>query len=209
MTRTKVSKISREDLAAARQSSGFSVPATAEAQEPKIARKKLPYTQKLTDKEIQDFFTAYGYINHERITDGAGNSYIHIDCENFEALVGEFDIAVTTYQQPDYNPILSEFDFNKFVKYCKAIDVPVEQALADIITTDLLIKRFPAYAEAKGKHKQQQIDEAFAELPKSMKKQLATLNEKAIADNKTMTNKGVFGSFDKDVYMKTTYGEEN
>ena len=104
---------------------------------------------------------------------------------------------------------VSEFDFNKFVKYCKAIDVPVEQALADIITTDLLIKRFPAYAEAKGKNKQQQIDEAFAELPKSMKKQLATLNEKAIADNKTMINKGVFGSFDKDVYMKTTYGEEN
>lgn len=202
-----VQKVSLSDIASARGGTGFSASKNSAKTEKKADTQNLPYVLKLKEKDIVNFFKKYGYISHEVVSDGAGTAFIQVNCENFDVIFNDYDVAVNCL--PEYSSTLSNFNFEAFVKYCKTIDVPVEQAIADIIVADFLTPRFPSYAESRKKHQDEKATLAFAELPKNMKSLVKTVQEKAYAENKLMANKGIYGTFDAEDFMKTTYGEQN
>lgn len=203
----KVERVSRNDIVKARSGANFSAEKNDTSKRGKQSKKELPYVLKLKEKDIVDFFTKYGYINHEVFSNDAGTAFIQVNCENFDVIFSDYDVAVNCY--PEYASMTSDFDFGAFVKYCKTIDVPVEQAIADIIVADLLTPRFPSYAESRKKHQDEKVAIAYAELPKNMKRLVGSVQEKTLAENKLMENKGKFGTFDAEDFMKTTYGEQN
>lgn len=200
-----VSKISKEELAQA-SASLFGVPqkksipaSTGET------TKKRSFLSKLSNKEIVAFFTDFGYIAHEKYQDENGVDFTDVICENFEVIFNDFDFAVMC--NPSSSKVQSTFNFPAFLQYCDTVDKAPEEAIADIITSDLLTPRFPSYAEKRRKHKDEQARNAFAALPKSMRIKLKSLNEKVVAENALMENKGKYGAFDAEDYLKTTYGE--
>lgn len=203
----KVERVSRKDIVEARTGADFSASKNTVKTSKKSGEQNLPYVLKLKEKDIVNFFKKYGYIGHEIISDESGAAFVQVNCENFDVIFNDYDVAVNCL--PEYSSTLSNFDFEAFVKYCKTIDVPVEQAIADIIVADFLTPRFPSYAESRKKHQDEKATLAFAELPKNMKSLVKTVQEKAYAENKLMANKGKFGTFDAEDFMKTTYGEQN
>lgn len=200
-----VSRLTKEELAQA-SASFFGVPqkksVPAEYGE---KQKQRTYLSKLSNKEIVEFFKDFGYIAHQKYQDDNGVDFTNVVCENFEVIFSDFDFAVIC--NPKESTSSSPFDYASFVKYCDSVDKAPEEAIADIITSDLLTPRFPSYAEKRRKHKDEQARNAFAALPKSMKIKLKSLNEKVVAENALMENKGKYGSFDAESFLKTTYGE--
>ena len=200
-----VSKLTKEELAQA-SASLFGIPqkksvpaSTGET------TKKRSFLSKLSNKEIVAFFTDFGYLAHEKYQDENGVDFTNVVCENFEVIFNDFDFAVIC--NPKEGATGSTFDYPAFVTYCDSIDKAPEEAIADIITSDLLTPRFPSYAEKRRKHKDEQARNAYAALPKSMRIKLKSLNEKVVAENALMENKGRYGAFNAEEYLKTTYGE--
>ena len=184
-----VSRLTKEELARASASlfgipQKKSVPVSADGKP-----KQRSFLSKLSNKEIVAFFT----------------DFTNVVCENFEVIFNDFDFAVIC--NPKEGATGSTFDYPAFVTYCDSIDKAPEEAIADIITSDLLTPRFPSYAEKRRKHKDEQARNAYAALPKSMRIKLKSLNELVVAKNALMENKGKYGAFDAEDYLKTTYGE--
>ncbi len=202
----KVSKVSREELAQA-SASLFGVPQkTSAPAKPVEKRTDHSYIKKLSNDEIKNFFKGYGYLSHQKYKDDSDVDFAHIVCENFEIILNDFDLAVIC--KPEAASASSNFDFPAFVSYCNSVDVAPEQAIADIVVSDLMTPRFPSYAERRRKHKDAQARDAFANLPKSMRILLKPLNEKVMAENSMMENKGKYGTFNAEDFLRTTYGEE-
>ena len=200
-----VSRLTKEELARASASlfgipQKKSVPVSADEKP-----KQRSFLSKLSNKEIVAFFTDFGYLAHEKYQDENGVDFTNVVCENFEVIFNDFDFAVIC--NPKEGATGSTFDYPAFVTYCDSIDKAPEEAIADIITSDLLTPRFPSYAEKRRKHKDEQARNAYAALPKSMRIKLKSLNEKVVAENALMENKGRYGAFNAEEYLKTTYGE--
>ena len=104
---------------------------------------------------------------------------------------------------------MSDFDFAAFAKYCDAVDMTPEQAIADMITADLFTRRFPSYTEARKSYKQNVASTAFAALPKKMQSLVGTTHEQANAQINSMAARGKYGTFDAEFYLKTIYGSND
>lgn len=194
---TKVQKVSRDDIVKARGGANFSAEKVSTSPEKKSAKRAsetLPYVLRFKDSDISNFFDKYGYINHERFQDAAGTNFIRVNCENFDVIFSDFDIAVNCY--PEYDTMTSDFNFKKFMEYCKANDIAPEQTIADIIYTDLFGAKFPSYAEIRQAHKDNIAHASHSALPKNMRKLLKSVHEKVLATNKLEGNKGKYGVFD-------------
>ena len=201
----KVSKVSKEELAQA-SASLFGVPQKKSAPDQAGEKQKQrSYVSKLTNKELKEFFSQFGYVSHQKYQDETGADFTHVTCENFEVIFNDFDMAIIC--NPASVKSESDFDYPAFLTYCDSIDKAPEEALADIVTADFLTPRFPSYAEKRRKHKDEQARNAFAALPKSMRIKLKSLNEKVATENALMENKGKYGTFDAEEFLKTTYGE--
>jgi hypothetical protein len=125
----KVERVSRKDVVEARTGADFSASKNTVKTSKKSSEQNLPYVLKLKEKDIVNFFKKYGYIGHEIISDESGAAFVQVNCENFDVIFNDYDVAVNCL--PEYSSTLSNFDFEAFSKYCKTIDVPIEQAIAD------------------------------------------------------------------------------
>ncbi len=200
-----VSKVSREELAQA-SASLFGIPQKKSVPDKSQDQpKQRSYISKLTNKELKEFFSGFGYIAHQKYQDENGVDFTHVTCENFEVIFNDYDMAVIC--NPANTKSNSGFDYPAFLTYCDSVDLAPEQAIADIVTADFLTPRFPSYAEKRRKHKDAQARSAFESLPKAMRMKLKSINEKIAAENALMENKGKYGTFDAEEFLKTTYGE--
>lgn len=200
-----VSKLTKAELAQA-SAMFFGMPQTKTTPvDAENKPKQRSFLAKLSNQEIKEFFSKFGYISHEKYKDENGIDFTDVVCENFEVIFNDFDFAVNCNQSNKKTD--SDFDYPAFLTYCDSIDKAPEEAIADIITSDFLTPRFPTYAEKRRKHKDEQARNAFAALPKSMRIKLKSLNEKVGAENALMENKGKYGTFDAENFLKTTYGE--
>ena len=200
-----VSRLSKEEIARA-SASLFGMPQVKSTPTGADERpKQRSFLAKLSNKEIKEFFSGFGYISHEKYKDENNVDFTHVTCENFEVIFNDFDFAVIC--NPSNTKSDSDFDYPAFLTYCDSVDKAPEEAIADIITADFLTPRFPTYAEKRRRYKDEQSRNAFESLPKSMRMKLKSLNEKVAAENALMENKGKYGTFNAEDFLKTTYGE--
>lgn len=199
-----VQKVSREDIAKARNGAAFSV-SKESSDASKInpqSRKGLSYIARLKDDEIAKFFAQFGYLNHERFDSQTGVNLVRVNCAKFDAIFSDFDIAICLY--PESRIPSENFDFDSFMAYCTSNDLAPEQTISDMIHTDLLGAKFPSYAEARQTQKDATANASYMALPKSMRPMFKSINEKLLATNKLEGNKGRYGSFDSDKFKGTS-----
>ncbi len=201
----RIQKVSFEDVKMARNGANFSADEKTLKSRTKTSSEDRSYTSKLKNTDIIKFFINYGYINHEKFQDEAKKDFIRVSCENFDVIFSDNDIAVNCY--PEFMSTSSKFNFSEFEKYCKAIDVNPEQAISDIIINDLMVSKFPSYAEHRNKVKDDRAVAAFVALPRNMRHLVKSVQEKTTAVNKLEGNKGKYGSFDLENYSSNPHGE--
>lgn len=200
---SKISRVSKEELAQA-SASLFASQNLTENEKISNSNKLRSYIEKLSNEEIKSFFEPYGYVSHKKYKDENNESFAHIICSDFEVILNDFDVAVLCYPTAKKT---SAFDYPAFLNYCNETDTAPEQAISDIVVAGLMTPRFPSYAEKRKKYKDEKTQNAFRSLPKEMKPLLKTLNEKTLAENSLMENKGKYGIFDAEEFFKTSYGE--
>lgn len=200
---SKISRVSKEELAQA-SASLFASPNLEKPEQTLNSAKLRSYIEKLSNEEIKNFFEPYGYISHKKYKDENNENFAHIACSDFEVILNDFDVAVLCYPTAKKS---STFDYPAFLKYCNETDTAPEQAISDIVIAGLMTPRFPSYAEKRKKYKDEKTQNAFRSLPKEMKPLLKTLNDKVLAENSIMENKGKYGTFDAEEFFKTSYGE--
>lgn len=204
-SKARIQQVSTDDVKRARNSANFSADEKVPVFAKHIKPSERSYVSRLKNHDIVTFFANYGYINHEKFQDEAQKDFVRVSCENFDVIFSDYDIAVQCF--PEFMSTGSKFDFAQFIEYCKAIDVTPEQAISDIIITDLLTAKFPSYAESRNVHKDNKSLSAFVKLPNSMRKLVKSVQEKVMAVNKLEGNKGKYGSFDIEHYSPNPHGE--
>lgn len=161
------------------------------------SEQKKSYVEKLTDKEITDFFQPFGFIAMIR-ENFNGFPAIEVICEDFDIAISDYDVAVNfDIDKSSINP-KNPFDFESFVEYCNTIDTTPEQALSEIIKINLLGQRFHSYGRTYEQKKQQQRKNAFESLPKSMKKLMKVVDEKKEAEISASATKLAYGDYKVD-----------
>ena len=166
------------------------------------------YVSRLRTKDMEQFFSKFGevyelfrYNNKEN-----GKDTVYVCCDPFEAFFTDFDFAINILTSDEAN---ETFNMKALVNYCNTTDLPVEQAIADMIAFDLFGAQFPSYNEELEKYRNKKTSTAFEKLPKSVRTAMRTVHEKQLAENANVGNKGKFGNFNADSHLKNTYGENN
>lgn len=206
-----VEKVTREEIARASADFYAAQKTTQNVQQPSQAKPttdKRSYVARLRTKDMEQFFSKFGdvqelYRYNNKDTNG---DTVYVCCDLFEAFFTDFDFAVSILSSENVN---DAFDMKALVDYCNTTDLPVEQAIADMIAFDLFGAQFPSYNEELEKHRNKKTSNAFEKLPKSVRSAMRTVHEKQLAENANVGNKGKFGNFNAESHLKSTYGENN
>lgn len=204
-----IEKVSREEIAQASADFYAAQKTRYNSQNNESSKPIFPktYVSRLNTKDIEDFFSKFGNVRTlYKYKDPSDKDYVFVDCETFETLFSDFDFAVIYHPNSTNN---STFDFDALVDYCNTTDLPVEQAIADMIAFDLMASNFPSYPEELEKQRNKKSCDAFSKLPKSVRMAMKTVHEKQLAENANVGSKGKFGTFNTDAYFRNTYGENN
>lgn len=103
------------------------------------------YVDGFSDSKIAEFFTPYGYLNHERSSDGGA---IRVICEDCEIILDDFtvlaDHSISLFTRNPY------FNFLDFADLCAQANTTPSQAIADRLEKEVFNK-MPYYVERKKK----------------------------------------------------------
>ena len=206
--RKNVQHVTREEIAQA--SADFysaqksnSAPAV---QEP-ASQKSRSYIERMRTKDLEQFFAKFGDTKSlYKFKDESGKDFVYVDCGKFKAYIQDFEFAVKYDKDAKVD---STFDFDALEQYCNTTDLPIEQAIADMIAFDLIGSIFPSYAESLQKHRDKKANDAFARLPKSVRMAMKTVNQKQLAENNSVGNKGRYGDFNVENHLKNTFGTDD
>lgn len=205
MANKSITRVSVEDI---QKELGQSTTKTAEESNPISYQKPQSYIDKLKDNEIKEYFSQFGYINHSKtkLDDADKFSALNVLCDSFSVLLSDYDIIIKIELQPQLFSQSTKNDFNIFelVKYCEAIEMPLEKVLADKIQIEFLGQRFPSYGKNFSKRKQDERKKSYENLSKPMQKMFKTINEKKEHEINSIANKLHYGTFDAEQETKTT-----
>lgn len=204
-----VEKLSAEELASI---GVFNAAAKVATLTPKKEVDPIEYTAKLSDSDIEHYFSKFGYISHER--DFAENSvwkHISVLCNGFEVSFDDYLRSVMIGHQYDKenfalasNPSLKptkqgvEFDIEALKEYADNIGFTPEQIISELITSELFANRFPSYGAARQKFAIENLRKSYEQLPISMRKSLKGAQEMADAQVKATANKAYYGYYNID-----------
>ena len=200
VTKEEIAQASADFYAAQKSNSAPAV------QEPAISQKARSYVARIRTKDLEQFFAKFGDNTLYKFKDDKGTDFVYVDCGKFKAYIQDFEFAVKYDKNAKTD---STFDFDALEQYCNTTDLPIEQAIADMIAFDLMGSLFPSYAEALQKHRDKKANDAFARLPKSVRMAMKTVNQKQLAENNSVGNKGRYGDFNVENHLKNTYGTDD
>lgn len=172
------------------------------------------YIKALKLSEVSEFFKPFGLLacakipktpNKIRGTEVEDPAFIFVSCEDFNATFSDYN-TVLDFGERLFSADESEnkFDMDAFKKYCDTLNISPENAIREMMVVDLFGKRFPSYGENYRAVKQKEAELAKEKLPKSMRKSIAPVSEKAELMVDSTANKLKYGTYDA---LKNYFGE--
>lgn len=202
----KITKITESELVAARE-----VKADADSMPNSVyAAKKLKhdnankkvYIDKLTDKEIENFFNTLGYLYHVRREGSDNNAFnepqIIVVCGNYTIMFNDFTTLVheenILYPEMNEMGVPTSKEIKELNEYTEITNTPIGKLIADSIAVDLLGKRFSeTYPQKKKAFDEANLKAAFKSLSANQKKFFASAREIQQANITSRFNMNAYG----------------
>lgn len=163
----------------------------------KVSKKsKENYVDRITDKQIREFFAPYGYFDHAR-NEKAGT--IEVLCNDCMIIFNDFTVladATNWYEVEDDRA----FNFHDFFMLCSQLNTTPSRAIADRLESEIFNK-MPYYVERKKQFTENNIEnvsnnDTYGNLLK------ATAEKEKHRENLASLNKN-FGSSDPEKIADT------
>lgn len=162
---------------------------------PKKNSSKSVYISRLSMKNLEDFFRPFNINTIQKYPDEKNPEFIFVSCENFDATFNDYEMAFQITSPIDSSMKSSgDFDFYAFLTYCDEIDTYPDQAMENLIATELLGKRFESYATDREKFKNKVADSAFAKLPKATRRILRPVDDSLRNEITGIKNQSIYGT---------------
>ena len=207
MSNPKITKLTKEDIAAAKGSSVAKTYATA-ISNPVHNRASLystEYITKLPLNEIKKFFEKFDVTSCEKIPNEKEPKYVVVNCNGFRVTFTDYSFAFDfndTLLIPDESK--TKFNLQAFADYCSTIEKTPDQLISELMAVELFGQRFSSYAPRRREVKQKENKLAFNALPREMQKTLKTFHEKQEQSIDATYNKNYFGSYDISSTLSTS-----
>lgn len=206
MSNPKITKLTKEDIAAAKGSSVAKTYATA-ISNPVHNRASLystEYITKLPLNEIKKFFEKFDVTSCEKIPNEKEPKYVVVNCNGFRVTFTDYSFAFDfndTLLIPDESK--TKFNLQAFADYCSTIEKTPDQLISELMAVELFGQRFPSYGENRKKAKLAENKQAFANLSQSMQKTLRLANEQKENEIISTANKLYYGDYKGSPYAQT------
>ena len=192
----KVSHVSREELEAARSASTFSRPQNSSNRNPLNTKSKKYFVDELTDLDIINFFSRYGYLSHQRGFIDEVGSCINVDCEDMIIMFSDFTVDCEPIRNRSAEGI---FNYDEFEAMCKMIGSEPRIVVADSIFLELL-GSLPYYVEKKEDFDANNREKVYRKAPENYKNILKKpLVVQAAKDSAPQTIKQYGGATPQDI----------
>lgn len=104
------------------------------------------FVEKLSNKEIAEFFSKLGYVNHT-VDYSSGKAVLVVECKDFDVMTDGFTTAFSYHANNEKDS--SGFSLVNLQKYAEATGTSAETLLINLIETNLFANRFPNYPSKK------------------------------------------------------------
>ena len=204
MAKATIAPVSKDELAQAHAFEKKQTPAVSEHQvdvQPKENRRSLYSTEfikKLKIEEIEKFFEPFGLISCAKIPNEQEPKFVLVSCSDFQVVFSDYSQVFDFnggFGQFEEAPE-SKFNLGELSEYCMITGTTPEQAISELMVTNLFGKRFnDAYFENWKNAKQKETKIAFSQMSKPMQKMFANVQEKNEQTIASTRDKLYFGEY--------------